>query len=133
MISVTGKNWSQQKVNKNLVEKVKQDYGLDHILSHLIISRNYDSSEIFSINNGQKLTNIFKDDYDYQKASLILFNSIQNNENICILGDYDVDGVCATSILIRYFNHINQKYFFIFQTELMMDMVQVKNSFKNYF
>ena len=112
MISVTGKNWSQQKVNKNLVEKVKQDYGLDHILSHLIISRNYDSSEIFSINNIQKLTNIFKDDYDYHKASLILLDVIKNNENICILGDYDVDGSCATSLLVRYFNHINQQHFF---------------------
>ena len=98
MISVTGKSWAQQKVNKNLVEKVKQDYGLSHILSHLIISRNYDSSEIFSINNSQKLTNIFKDDNDYQKASLILLEVIKKNENICILGDYDVDGVCATSL-----------------------------------
>ena len=112
MISVTGKNWSQQKVNKNLVEKVKQDYGLDHILSHLIISRNYDSSEIFSINNSQKLTNVLKDDYDYHKASLILLEVIKNNENICILGDYDVDGSCATSLLVRYFNHINQQHFF---------------------
>ncbi len=112
MISVTRKNWSQQKVNKNLVEKVKQDYGFDHILSHLIISRNYDSSEIFSINNSQKLTNIFKDDRDYEKASLILENINKNNENICILGDYDVDGSCATSLLVRYFNHINQQHFF---------------------
>ena len=61
MISVTGKSWTQQKVNKNLVEKVKQDYGLGQILSHLIISRNYDSSEIYSINNSQKLTNVFKE------------------------------------------------------------------------
>ena len=65
MISVTEKNWSPQKVNKNLVEKVKQDYGLGHIISHLIISRNYDSSEIFSIKHDQKLTNIFHDNYDY--------------------------------------------------------------------
>ena len=28
MISVSGKNWEKQKVNKNLVEKIKQDYGL---------------------------------------------------------------------------------------------------------
>ena len=69
MISATGKNWSQQKVNKNLVEKVKQDYGLSHILSHLIISRNYDSSEIFSINNTQKLTNVFKDCLLYTSPS----------------------------------------------------------------
>jgi len=112
MISISGKIWKQEKINKNLVEKVKQDYGFGDILSRLIISRNYDVSEIYGINNDQKLTNIFNDDLDFEKASLILLNSIKNNENICILGDYDVDGACATSLLVRYFNHINQKHFF---------------------
>ena len=59
MISVSGKNWEKQKVNKNLVEKIKQDYGHSEILSQLIISRNYDESEINGINYNQKLTNIF--------------------------------------------------------------------------
>jgi single-stranded-DNA-specific exonuclease len=112
MISVSGKIWTEQKVNQNLVEKFKQDYGLDNILSKLIISRNYDSSEIYGIDNKQKLINIFKNDKDFQKASLILLKAINNNEKICILGDYDVDGTCATSLLVRYFNHINQKHFF---------------------
>ena len=112
MISVSGKIWTEQKVNKNLIEKFKQDYGLGDILSKLIISRNYDTSEIFGINNNQKLINIFKDDNDFNKASLILINAINNNENICILGDYDVDGACATSLLVRFFTHIHQKHFF---------------------
>jgi single-stranded-DNA-specific exonuclease len=112
MISVSGKIWTEQKVNQNLVEKFKQDYGLGDIISKLIVSRNYDSSEIYGINNKQRLTNIFKDDKDFQKASLILLNTINNDENICVLGDYDVDGACATSLLVRYFNHINQKHFF---------------------
>ena len=112
MISVSGKKWTEQKVNKNLVEKIKQDYGFGDILSKLIISRNYDASEIYGIDNNQKLSNIFKDDYDFKKASLILLNTIKNNENICILGDYDVDGTCSTSLLVRYFTHINQKHFF---------------------
>ena len=112
MISVSGKIWTEQKVNKNLVEKFKQDYGLGNILSKLIISRKYDSSEIYGINNKQNLTNIFKDDKDFQKATEILIDSINKNENICILGDYDVDGACATSLLVRYFKHINQKFFF---------------------
>ena len=112
MISVSGKIWTERKVNKNLVAKLKQDYGFGDILSRLIISRNYDVSEIYGINNYQKLTNIFNDDFDFEKASSILLNSIKNNENICILGDYDVDGACATSLLVRYFNHINQKHFF---------------------
>ena len=107
MISVSGKTWTEQKVNKNLVEKFKQDYGFGEIISRLIISRNYDSSEVYGINNGQKLINIFKNDKDFDKASSILVNAINNNENICILGDYDVDGVCATSLLVRYFTHIN--------------------------
>ena len=42
MISVSGKTWSQKKVNINLVEKVKQDYGFGDILSQLVISKNYD-------------------------------------------------------------------------------------------
>ena len=112
MISVSGKIWTEQKVNKNLVEKFKQDYGLGDILSRLVVSRNYDTSEIYGINNNQKLINIFKDDKDFDKASLILINAINDNENICILGDYDVDGACATSLLVRYFNYINQKHFF---------------------
>ena len=112
MISVSDKIWTEHKVNKNLVEKFKQDHGLSNILSKLIISRNYDASEIFGINNYQKLINIFKDDKDFDKASLILINAINNNENICILGDYDVDGACSTSLLVRYLNYINQKHFF---------------------
>ena len=83
MISVSGKKWTQHKVNKNLVEKVKQDYGLGDILSQLIISRNYNKSEIYGIQNNQKLTNIFINDNDYQKACLILLESISKNENIC--------------------------------------------------
>jgi len=112
MISVSGKIWTEQKVNKNLVEKFKQDYGYGDILSKLIILRNYDKSEIYGINNKQKLINIFNKDNDFKKAYLILVNAFNNNENICILGDYDVDGACATSLLIRYFNHIGQKHFF---------------------
>ena len=80
MISVSGKIWTEQKVNQNLVEKFKQDYGLSDILSKLIISRNYDSSEIYGIDNKQKLINIFKDDKDFQIASLILLKAINDNE-----------------------------------------------------
>ena len=37
---------------------------------------------------------------------------LNNNENICILGDYDVDGSAATSLLVRYFQHIKQPFFY---------------------
>ena len=101
MISVSGKNWIERKVNKNLVEKIKQDYKFNEILSKLIVSRNFDEDEINNINNDLKIINIFKNNNDFKEASKILINSIKNNEKICILGDYDADGIAATLSLIH--------------------------------
>ena len=50
MISVSGKKWIERKVNKNLVEKIRQDFNFNEILSRLIISRNFDLDEINNIN-----------------------------------------------------------------------------------
>ena len=112
MISVSGKNWIERKVNKNSVEKIKQDYKFNEILSKLIVSRNFDEDEINNINNNLKIINIFKNNSDFKQASTILINSIKNNEKICILGDYDADGTAATSLLVRYFNYIKQPHFY---------------------
>ena len=37
---------------------------------------------------------------------------MNNNENICILGDYDVDGSAATSLFIRFFDSIKHPFFY---------------------
>ena len=112
MISVSGKKWTEHKLDTNLVEKIKQDYNFNEIISKLIVSRNYDNDEINNIKNNLKLINVFNNSADFDKASNIVIDSINENEKICILGDYDVDGASATSLLVRYFNHINQKYFY---------------------
>ena len=51
MISVLGKKWIEKKINKNSIEKVKQDFNFSEIISKLIISRNFDLDEIYSIKN----------------------------------------------------------------------------------
>ena len=112
MISISGKKWIERKVNKNSIEKIKQDYKFSYILSKLIISRNFNLSEINSINNKLKVTNVFKNIKDFNESSNLLMKSIQKKEIICILGDYDVDGSVATSLLVRYFNHIKQPHFY---------------------
>ena len=112
MISISGKKWIEKKINKNQIEKIKQDFNFNDILSKLIVLRNYDITEINNINNNLEFTNIFNNNSDYISASEILINSINKKENICVLGDYDVDGASATSLLIRYFNYIKQQYFY---------------------
>ena len=112
MISISGKKWIEKKINKNQIEKIKQDFNFNDILSKLIVLRNYDITEINNIDNNLEFTNIFNNNSDYISASEILINSINKKENICVLGDYDVDGASATSLLIRYFNYIKQQYFY---------------------
>ena len=112
MISVSGKNWEQKKTNKNLIEKLKQDYNFSDILSRLLISRKFDQTELNSINNHLDLNNVFLNNIDYEKSIELVTNSIINKENICILGDYDVDGSAATSLFIRFFKSINHPFFY---------------------
>ena len=112
MISVSGKIWIERQINKNSVEKIKQDYKFNETLSRLIVSRNFDYSEISNINNDLKIINIFNNNNDFQEASDLLINSINNKELICILGDYDADGAAATSLLVKYLNHIKHPHFY---------------------
>ena len=112
MISVSGKTWEQKKTNKNLIEKLKQDYDFSEILSKLAVSRKFDQTELSTIDNTLKLNNVFYKNIDFIKSIEIVSNSINKGENICVLGDYDVDGSAATSLFIRFLNSINHPFFY---------------------
>ena len=60
MISVSGKKWVEHKFNKNLVEKIKQDFNFKDILAKLIVLRNYDLKEINNINNNLKINSLHR-------------------------------------------------------------------------
>ena len=112
MISVSGKKWEQKKINQNLVEKLKQDYGFNDILSRLIISRKFDSEEIATINTDLDLNNVFLNNDDFNQSINLVVNCINNNEKICVLGDYDVDGSAATSLFVKFLESINHSFFY---------------------
>ena len=112
MKSVSGKNWVEKKINKNLLEKIKQDFNFNEILAKLIVSRNFDKTEIFNIDNDLEISNIFINNKDFKIAADILIESIDNKEKICILGDYDVDGNASTALFVRFFEFIKHPYFY---------------------
>jgi len=112
MISVSGKEWKQKKINQNLVEKLKQDYNFSDILSRLIISRKFNEDEIATIDNDLCLNNIFLNNSDFQQSIDLVVGSISNKEKICVLGDYDVDGSAATSLFVRFFENINHPFYY---------------------
>jgi single-stranded-DNA-specific exonuclease len=112
MISVSGKNWEQKKINQNLVDKIKQDFNFSDILSRLIISRKFDDDEIATINTDLNLNNVFLNNKDFNQSIKLVANCINNNEKICILGDYDVDGSAATSLFVKFLESINHPFFY---------------------
>ena len=112
MISVSGKNWEEIKINQNLVNKLKQDYGFNDILSRLIISRKFNEEEIASINNNLNLNNVFLNTDDFKRSVHLVLESINKKEKICILGDYDVDGSAATSLFVKFLDDIKHPYFY---------------------
>ena len=75
MISVSGKKWTERIINKNSVDKIKQDYGFSEILAKLIVSRKFNETEIFNIKNDIEINNKFISNKDYILASEILSNS----------------------------------------------------------
>ncbi len=112
MISVSGKKWIEKQINKNSIEKIKQDFNFSEIISKLIISRNFDLNEIYSIENPSNIKNEFRKNNDFIKSSILLEECIKNKELVCIFGDYDVDGISSTSLLAKFFEHIKHPYFF---------------------
>ena len=112
MISVLGRNWEPKKNNKNLIGKLKQDYEFSDIVSKLISSRKFDETELSTINNNLHLNNVFLKNDDFEKSIMLVMDTINNNENVCILGDYDVDGSAATSLFVRFFENIKQPFFY---------------------
>lgn len=50
---------------------------------------------------------------DMAKATKRIIAAINNNETINLVGDYDVDGIISTTIMVEFFKHINVKLNYI--------------------
>jgi single-stranded-DNA-specific exonuclease len=107
MKSISGKNWEEVNVEKRLIDKVKIDFDLTDTQAKLALSRNYTDQDFFLINNEIKFNNPFLKTKDFLLGCQILKKNIENQNNILIIGDYDVDGCMSTSILVNFLNKHN--------------------------
>jgi len=112
MISVSGKHWEEINVNERLIEKIKSELNISKLIAKLIIYRNFDETEIYTIKNDVNLLNPFLNNYDYKECFKTLEEVIVNNGKIQIIGDYDVDGIVSTSLFIKFFQFIKYPHTF---------------------
>ena len=97
-----------QEVNYEKINEMSQLFNLDSNLVHLLYSRGVDTTEKLKKYLYPSITDI-NDPFlfeDMQKAVELIENHIAKNSKILVFGDYDVDGISASAILIRYFNSV---------------------------
>lgn len=101
--------WNQQfsfgdAEKDRIIQNMSRELGVSQIFSVLLYNRGYDSPEkAKSFLHYEK--NDFHDPFliaDIEAAVDRIFCAIDNNERICIYGDYDVDGVTSVSVLYLY-------------------------------
>ena len=112
MESVSGKYWEESKINQRIFEKIKSENNFPDIINKLILLRNFNKEEIFTINNKIKLINPFFKIKDFDVSVNTLKETIEKKGKILIIGDYDVDGIVSTSLFIKFLNILDYPYDF---------------------
>lgn len=89
---------------KLIIAKVQELYHLYDFIAAIICERNdFDLKEIDEYINGTKKPKNFAGMKDIQKATHLIAEAMSRNEPIRIVGDYDVDGVTSTYVLLTVF------------------------------
>ena len=80
----------------------------DEIINKILVNRNINSEKEADIFLNKNIDNL-RDPFqltDVKKAVKRIDEALNNKEKILIYGDYDVDGITSTSVLINYFKDI---------------------------
>ncbi len=98
------REWEISKLDKDVAKNIAEECDLSYFLSVLLSIKGIKSKdEVFGFLEGY---NKFSDPFDFidmDKLVSRVNRAILNFEKICIYGDYDADGVTATSMMYLYF------------------------------
>lgn len=87
-----------------VIDQTKATYKLYDFIAAMICERNaFDQNEIDEYINGTTKPKNFKGIKDIEKAVDLIATAMAKNEKIRIVGDYDVDGVTSTYVLLTVF------------------------------
>lgn len=93
---------------KSIIEEVARTYDLYDFIAAIICERNaFDLNEIKEYIVGTNRPKHFDKLKDIHLAVKIITEAMSRNEKIRVVGDYDVDGVTSTYVLISVFEALN--------------------------
>ena len=101
------KLWTVANLNKDEAKALQNTYGLPGIVAMLLQIRQITTREeiVDFLQNDSELASPFEI-RDMDKACERVRAAIENNEFICVYGDYDADGVTSTALLYSYLDAV---------------------------
>ena len=98
------KKWDIREATNERALEISTKFNLGLLVSYILSEKDLSDTEIEKFLNPKR--NDFYDPFempDMEKAVDRIEAAINNNEKICIYGDYDADGIASTTLLKRFF------------------------------
>ena len=98
------KKWVADNSKAELISELARKTNLNKNLIRILVNRNIDTAEKINAFLNPSCDNLLNPFLlkDMDKAVERINDAIKRKETVCVYGDYDVDGVTASAILIRY-------------------------------
>lgn len=112
MLSVSGKEWKEVKIEDRKIEQYSQKYNQTNLISKLLINNKFNEDEIYYLDQKPEVDHTFKKLKDFKLAADLIEKHIKKNQKILIFGDYDVDGGCSVALLAKYLKFKKAKFDF---------------------
>jgi len=93
-------------IESNINQDIQNEFHMNSLLAKVIGFHGYDRETIHALLNPRL---IYHDFSLFEEADITLDRiqeAIENEEKICIYGDYDCDGILATTILVEAFHEL---------------------------
>lgn len=84
-------------------------FHIHSLLAKVLSYHEYDEQEVEAFFNQRLIYHDFSLFSEGEMAVERIQEAIENNEKICIYGDYDCDGILATAILVEAFKQLNKE------------------------
>ncbi len=112
-LSLTGKRWRDREWDEGGVRKLCEGLSLDPVLGRVLFlrglrtvdrARDFLDSSLSRLRNPHEIPGIIP-------AAERVAEAIERGERICVYGDYDVDGVTATSLMVLVLRRLGADVF----------------------
>ncbi len=112
------KVWSVKKYDKEKINELVMKYNISEMLAKLILAREIEDVDMFLNGTIEDLKDPYKMK-DMEKFVERINKAKENNEKICIYGDYDVDGITSITVMYKFLKKLGLNVIYYLPDRLM--------------